>query len=53
VKFKVLVGSLVWVFLITVGHIQVNVGWGQALRQTKVAFGLERPELIVGFLPVT
>jgi hypothetical protein len=53
VKLKVALGSAVWLLLITVGHLHVNVGWAQALRQLKVTFGQERPELIVGFLPVT
>ena len=52
-KLKVVVGSIVWLVLITVSHIQLNVGWERALSQVKVVFGFERPELIVGFLPVT
>lgn len=53
VKFKVLLGSLVWLVLITTAHVQFNVGWARLLSQFRVTLGMERPELIVGFLPVT
>ena len=39
--------------VITVAHLHVNVGWARAVDQVKVIFGLQRAELIVGFLPVT
>ncbi|MCB9898944.1 MAG: hypothetical protein H6825_13145 [Planctomycetes bacterium] len=52
-KFKVIVGSLVWLALITLAHIQLNVGWDRLASSARVMFGTERPRLIVGFLPVT
>ena len=53
VKLKVFVGALVWISLITLGHLQLNVGWSRAADQVRVWLGLQRPELVVGFLPVT
>jgi hypothetical protein len=50
---KVLLGTLVWVLLISTAHVQLNVGWGDLVRQVKVLLGKERAELVVGFLPVT
>jgi hypothetical protein len=52
-KLRVLVGSVLWTVLITLMHIQINVGWSGFAREMRVFFGLERPELVVGFLPVT
>lgn len=52
-KRQVCIGSLVWLLVITGAHIQLNVGWNELVRETRVFFGMERPELIVGFLPVT
>lgn len=52
-KLKVLIGSLAWALLITLGHIHLNVGWDRLASKTRVFLGLERPELVVGFLPVT
>jgi len=52
-KFKVLLGSLVWLVLITVLHVQLNVGWASLGKKLRVTFGGERQELVVGFLPVT
>ncbi|MDP6988825.1 MAG: hypothetical protein QF903_05050 [Planctomycetota bacterium] len=47
-KLKILLGSCLWVMLITSLHVQLNVGW------TRLASMLAgRQELIVGFLPVT
>jgi len=53
VKLKVLLGAALWTLLITLTHIQVNVGWSTFAHEVRVFFGLERPELVVGFLPVT
>jgi hypothetical protein len=53
VKLKVLVGSLLWALLITLAHVQINVGWGTLRHRFEVARGRERAELVVGFLPVT
>jgi len=52
-KLKVAIGSLLWLLAITGAHIQLNVGWERFVAQTRVLLGMERPELIVGFLPVT
>jgi hypothetical protein len=52
-KRQVCIGSLLWLLLITVSHIHLNVGWDQLKQKSRVFFGLDRPELIVGFLPVT
>lgn len=35
-------GVLLWTLLISLAHVQLNVGWGD-----------KRQELIIGFLPVT
>ena len=52
-KRRVLLGSLCWMVLITLVHIQLNVGWSSLSRKYSVMVGEEREELIVGFLPVT
>lgn len=52
-KTKVLLGSLAWLIVITVLHVQLNVGWRELVRQTRTLFGWQRSELVVGFLPVT
>ena len=52
-KRKVAIGSLLWLVLITLAHIQLNVGWSALRREVAVMTGKEREELIVGFLPVT
>ena len=52
-KLKVTVGALLWALLISWVHIQLNVGWGRLWHGIQVLRGVEREELIVGFLPVT
>jgi len=52
-KRKVLIGTLVWALLITLVHVQLNVGWSNLRHEVAVLTGEEREELIVGFLPVT
>lgn len=52
-KFKVFVGALMWALFISALHVQLNVGWRQLGHQMKVLLGVERQELLVGFLPVT
>ncbi|HJP02823.1 MAG TPA: hypothetical protein QF764_13725 [Planctomycetota bacterium] len=47
-KLKIALGSLVWVLVITLSHVQMNVGW---TRLVSTIAG--RKELVVGFLPVT
>lgn len=52
-KKKVLLGWLIWLSLITFGHVWLNIGFDTLSHRTRVALGEEREELIVGFLPVT
>ena len=52
-KRKVLVGALLWTLVITLVHVQLNIGWAALREQIAVWRGKERAELIVGFLPVT
>lgn len=52
-KHKILVGSSVWLVLITLLHVQLNIGWERLGKDVRVLLGSERPELVVGFLPVT
>ena len=52
-KSKIVLGSCIWVLLITLGHLHVNVGWARAGQHLRVFLGMERAELLVGFLPVT
>ncbi|MFT5284561.1 MAG: hypothetical protein ACI8TQ_000718 [Planctomycetota bacterium] len=52
-KRKVLIGSLLWGLLLTLAHIQLNVGWSKLKENVDVFLGEKRRELTVGFLPVT
>lgn len=52
-KRKILLGALLWTLLITLAHIQLNVGWKELESQVLRRFSGERGELLVGFLPVT
>lgn len=52
-KFKVFIGAVVWTLLISALHVQLNVGWRELGHKLKVLLGVERQELLVGFLPVT
>lgn len=52
-KRKVLIGAVLWTLLITLGHVQLNVGWSRLADEMRILFGQERQELVVGFLPVT
>ena len=52
-KLKVVLGACLWTLLITVAHVQMNVGWERVASQTRVFLGMDPEELIVGFLPVT
>jgi hypothetical protein len=53
VKRNVLIAAVLWVLLISVAHIQLNVGWASLRHEVAVATGKARRELVVGFLPVT
>ena len=52
-KRRVFFGALAWAVLITVVHVQLNVGWATLRHEIDVRRGAVREELIVGFLPVT
>lgn len=52
-KLRILVGSLVWILLVTSLHVGANIGFAQFVQDIKQAVGLERQALRVGFLPVT
>ncbi len=52
-KRTVILGALLWTLLITAAHVHLNVGWDRLAAQARVFFGMDREELIVGFLPVT
>ena len=52
-KRNVFLGALAWTLLISVAHLQLNIGWGHFVKEVKIKFGAVRNEMIVGFLPVT
>lgn len=52
-KRNVFLGALAWALLISVAHLQLNIGWGRFVNEVKIKFGAVRREMIVGFLPVT
>ncbi|MDF1838185.1 MAG: hypothetical protein P1V35_09975 [Planctomycetota bacterium] len=52
-KRKVMLGALLWTLLITLLHIQQNVGFSNLVRKVEVMRGERPADLIVGFLPVT
>jgi hypothetical protein len=52
-KLKVAIGALAWALLISVTHVQLNIGWGSFSDRIAVMRGQQRAELMIGFLPVT
>ncbi|MFT7484466.1 MAG: hypothetical protein ACI9F9_000306 [Candidatus Paceibacteria bacterium] len=52
-KRRVLTWVAIWLVVITFSHVWLNIGFERASHNMQVALGNERPELIVGFLPVT
>ncbi len=50
---KVMLGALLWTALLTLLHVQLNIGWDGLNTKVKVIMGLEREQMLVGFLPVT
>ncbi len=52
-KLKVAVIAVLWTLLISSLHVHLNMGWGGLLHRVKVALGMERSLLMVGYLPVT
>ncbi|MFT7676654.1 MAG: hypothetical protein ACI8QC_000627 [Planctomycetota bacterium] len=50
---KVFMGSVLWTILISLLHVQLNVGWSELARKLRVQMGEQPTELVVGFLPVT
>ena len=52
-KLKVLLGALLWTLLVSVAHLQLNVGWREVGEIVREWMGGKRKTLEVGFLPVT
>jgi hypothetical protein len=52
-RAKVGLFTLCFMTVITLLHIQLNVGWETLADEIRIALGGERKTLIVGFLPVT
>lgn len=52
-KFRIVVGAVVWTLVITVLHLWSNVGMARFGDEVQVWLGLKRPTLRVAFLPVT
>jgi len=52
-KRKMLTGATIWLLLISVMHVQLNLGWGAVKNKVLETLGMQRRELHVGFLPVT
>ncbi len=52
-KRKVCTGAAAWLVLITLSHMHMNVGWSNVQQKIQVMLGIQRAELVVGFLPVT
>ncbi|MFT7671328.1 MAG: hypothetical protein ACI8X5_004045 [Planctomycetota bacterium] len=52
-KLRIAIGAVIWLLVMTLGHLQLNVGFDKLAKNFRVYMGSERPELVVGFLPVT
>lgn len=52
-KLKVLLGALVWTLLVSLAHLQLNIGWGELADSVREWFGRKRAVLEIGYLPVT
>ena len=52
-KFKIVGGALSWLIVVTILHVTLNIGWARLAHKIEIRFTGERPELVVGFLPVT
>jgi hypothetical protein len=52
-KRRIGIGMLLWVLLVSISHIQLNLGWSSLRTEIAVMTGEQREELIIGFLPVT
>ena len=52
-KARLILFSTLFLALISVAHVQLNVGWGELAHKWAVMTGKERKTLHVGFLPVT
>jgi hypothetical protein len=52
-KRRIGIGMLLWVLLVSISHIQLNLGWSSLRTEIAVMTGKQREELIIGFLPVT
>jgi hypothetical protein len=52
-KARLILFSSLFLALISVAHVQLNVGWDELAHKWAVMMGEERKTLRVGFLPVT
>jgi len=52
-KARLILFSSLFLALISVAHVQLNVGWGELADSWQVMLGEKRKTLRVGFLPVT
>ena len=52
-KLRIAIGAFIWLLALTFGHIYLNIGFKKMKQNVQVSLGNERPELVVGFLPVT
>lgn len=52
-KRRVLIGAVLWTLLISLAHVQLNVGWRALAKNLGLAGSSARAEMVVGFLPVT
>lgn len=52
-KGKILAGAAAFYAVVAVAHVGINIGFDEFGDDLRVFFGLERPTLRVGFLPVT
>jgi hypothetical protein len=52
-KLRLMIASSLFLALISVAHIQLNIGWDELGDKLQVMLGHQRRTLQVGFLPVT
>jgi hypothetical protein len=52
-KARLLVCTLVFLAVISLLHVQLNVGWDTLAEEWESLFDPQRRTLMVGFLPVT
>jgi hypothetical protein len=52
-KSRLLLFSSLFLVLISIAHVQLNVGWDELADKWAVMMGEKRKTMHVGFLPVT